>query len=505
MQTVQCPLCQKPFQTPETAAQVVCPHCQQTVQLRPAAPAQTWYVLRNQRQTGPFSLAQMQQMAQSDQVRASDLVWREGMADWRPARDMSELAGHLLVETAPAGPPPPRDGEPRRYRDDEPGRPYRQAPPGEGFWAHFGVNLLRGFTWNLDRITPSDAERRSLLEQGVDEPIMQKYLTWRRGVFLVVAIASSLSALIHFIGFFFVDRQGLSGFGILTQVMLLLAQFVLPSAAWLGCICWARYRLTHRLIVTSWTVAYLSPMLVAIFPLRWLVQLPPDEAQRRAAEGALGAVGLILGIAYFIALMPTVLSLIPGVLRAALRIKTLLPQSVLTGWFLLAGVPLYGLLLLVTFIMINQIAGNALLILGIVLFIGAPMTYLFGARLFIQPLTGEGQKKVVLLQIICTGVASFAALLLVIYLFTGTMFGQSLMGFSSATSVFRPWQLLQFYIEFIGRSLFTTTVVADLLLAMNFSLWFHLRRFDKTEESEAYDQTMTQLGKVLYPAAEERQ
>ena len=40
----------------------------------------------------------------------------------------------------------------------------------------------------------------------------------------------------------------------------------------------------------------------------------------------------------------------------------LLPQSIITGWFLIASVPFYGLLLFVTFVTINQFAGNALLV-----------------------------------------------------------------------------------------------------------------------------------------------
>jgi hypothetical protein len=208
--------------------------------------------------------------------------------------------------------------------------------------------------------------------------------------------------------------------------------------------------------------------------------------------------GLLGGLAYFVTFTPTVLSLIPGVLRSCTRVKALLPESIIAGWFLLAGVPLYALLLLVTFITINQLAGNALLILGVLLFMGAPLTFLFGANLFIRPLTEAREFwKIRIIQIIYSATAGLAVLLLIVYLFTGTFFGRTIMGFSSDRAFFLPWKLIQFYIEFMGRSLFTSTLFADLLLWMNFSVWHHLREFGQSDEAKKYDQLMGEFGELL--------
>ncbi|MFZ4764132.1 MAG: GYF domain-containing protein [Roseimicrobium sp.] len=45
-----------------------------------------YYVGSNGQQTGPYSVEQLTEMATAGQLRETDLVWREGMAGWEPAR-----------------------------------------------------------------------------------------------------------------------------------------------------------------------------------------------------------------------------------------------------------------------------------------------------------------------------------------------------------------------------------------------------------------------------------
>ena len=63
--------------------------------------------------------------------------------------------------------------------------------------------------------------------------------------------------------------------------------------------------------------------------------------------------------------------------------------------------------------------------------------------------------------------------------------------------MFLPWRLIQFYVEFVGRSLFTSTLVADLMLLMSHSVWHNLRRFAQTETAAQYDEMMEQVGTAL--------
>ncbi len=51
-----------------------------------------WYYSKNATQLGPVPLDELRAKLASGEVLGTDLVWREGMLDWRPASTMFELA-----------------------------------------------------------------------------------------------------------------------------------------------------------------------------------------------------------------------------------------------------------------------------------------------------------------------------------------------------------------------------------------------------------------------------
>lgn len=64
-----------------------------------------YYVGKNGQQTGPFTLEQVQAKYASGEISPTDLMWKEGTADWKAASAFSELA-------APAPAPSPTYGGP---------------------------------------------------------------------------------------------------------------------------------------------------------------------------------------------------------------------------------------------------------------------------------------------------------------------------------------------------------------------------------------------------------
>ncbi len=50
-----------------------------------------WYYAMNSQQQGPVSLEALQALFRSGQLNADTLVWREGMAEWAPARTVAAL------------------------------------------------------------------------------------------------------------------------------------------------------------------------------------------------------------------------------------------------------------------------------------------------------------------------------------------------------------------------------------------------------------------------------
>jgi predicted Zn finger-like uncharacterized protein len=68
-----------------------------------------WYAAIRDEQKGPFSLEQVEGYWKKGDIDAGSLVWRGGMADWIPLRDVKELKFLLDVaqeKKAPAPPPP---------------------------------------------------------------------------------------------------------------------------------------------------------------------------------------------------------------------------------------------------------------------------------------------------------------------------------------------------------------------------------------------------------------
>jgi|GEM_PF-3393686 len=64
-----------------------------------------WYYARNGEQFGPVSPAELKQLALSGQLRSYEPVWREGMSDWTPARNVKGLfTDDLMPEGADAPP-----------------------------------------------------------------------------------------------------------------------------------------------------------------------------------------------------------------------------------------------------------------------------------------------------------------------------------------------------------------------------------------------------------------
>jgi TM2 domain-containing membrane protein YozV len=102
---------------------------------------QEWYysVGGGERQ-GPISAAELKKLADAGNLKAGDLVWKEGMADWAPAKSIKGLFTNPAPTVAPAPaaepararprPDPEEDDRPRRRRDSDDDRDEDDRPSG---------------------------------------------------------------------------------------------------------------------------------------------------------------------------------------------------------------------------------------------------------------------------------------------------------------------------------------------------------------------------------------
>ena len=59
--------------------------------MAPQEPIQ-WYLARDGQQYGPLTDVEMQKFNELGHLKSTDLVWRKGFADWRPAGAVFEIA-----------------------------------------------------------------------------------------------------------------------------------------------------------------------------------------------------------------------------------------------------------------------------------------------------------------------------------------------------------------------------------------------------------------------------
>jgi uncharacterized RDD family membrane protein YckC len=73
-----------------------------------------WFVGKGGQKSGPFSSEQLKRMAQSGQISPEDLIWRQGLKDWIPARELKGLFSPRAGASGGPVPPGPPGGRQKR-------------------------------------------------------------------------------------------------------------------------------------------------------------------------------------------------------------------------------------------------------------------------------------------------------------------------------------------------------------------------------------------------------
>lgn len=77
-----------------------------------------WFYAKHGKQEGPVDLETLRSKLKGGEIIATDLVWREGMAEWTPAGEVAELtaaeaSSPAAPEAAGQAPPPPQQAPPQ--------------------------------------------------------------------------------------------------------------------------------------------------------------------------------------------------------------------------------------------------------------------------------------------------------------------------------------------------------------------------------------------------------
>ena len=178
-----------------------------------------WYYARDGAQLGPVSFDDLKAAAAGGQLRPDDLVWKEGTADWVPART---VAGLIAVAAAPPAPPSypvappvappvrPRAAEPRLPIHDSPLAAKGPPPTAKDIGELAKLFLQRTVNPNPATIAPTADEEQSLVQSGYD-PVVQKYAVWRRAVLWVAVVPTALAAFFRLLQVIVMEKDDLSG------------------------------------------------------------------------------------------------------------------------------------------------------------------------------------------------------------------------------------------------------------------------------------------------------
>ncbi len=97
-----------------------------------SAPPAEWYLARDGQQFGPLSEAELNKLVELGHLRADDLLWRDGLADWLTADSVLPALARPIEAPPPPpppqplAPPPPVSPEPPPYAAPQP--PPRMSP-----------------------------------------------------------------------------------------------------------------------------------------------------------------------------------------------------------------------------------------------------------------------------------------------------------------------------------------------------------------------------------------
>lgn len=275
------------------------------------------------------------------------------------------------------------------------------------------------------------------------------------------------------------DTEAFTGFGKLWLWLPPLGLALVPLGALTAITRWTEIRQTSQRLVSCWIASIAIPLLAAIVPLEFIIDLDAirasaggDEDVLELLEGEIFSARLLLAVGYAMTLLPIIISVPAGVLKGAVRVKTVFPAAVLPGWFLVAVAPFYSLFTVVVFVLIEQIVGNLLLVLGIGLLAFAPWLYVIHRKIYARSMS-NAEAAVELTKASKTGrwITLTGLACVVTFAFTAKAGQLDVVGTNDEEAVFTYLQIIRTAIEVFSRGLVTTVVFSLIFLSMVYAEW----------------------------------
>jgi hypothetical protein len=244
---------------------------------------------------------------------------------------------------------------------------------------HAGIFAKRILRSNFIDDKVSEPERQQLEQAGVQSPMAQIYLGWRRAllwfgaVFLALGLLAGAEESMEML-----DDEN----PILIKLILIIA-VATPIAAcfftFRAVLDWTKVNRTRSMVRLSWFFLFVVPILLALIPVSKLL-----GGEHFSSLGERQMFGIMWGTIMVLTIAPSLLGLFPAIIRSSLTIKTLIPESPMPGWVAAIVAPFYALFFLIFLVLSIQV-GEMMLSLGMLCFALAPLVILMQSGRLVQP------------------------------------------------------------------------------------------------------------------------
>ncbi len=234
-------------------------------------------------------------------------------------------------------------------------------------------------------------EERAALERAnmpVTSPVAQNYAAWRRAMLWFSGFGLTVAMAVNIVD------EVKSGFGsdnlpIVRVILigLLLVKIITPALLIHAALKWTDIRASRQAARRAVFLTFFGPLLIFLLPVTGLSS--PQELRNHGIQTAdqLMGISTIVGVSALLTLLPHFLGLFPGIIRACMTLRTLVPESPLPGTIIALILPLFAILLLIALALVAQ-AGRGILFLGVAGMLCLPVFLFWNIRLLLKPMDG---------------------------------------------------------------------------------------------------------------------
>ena len=452
-----------------------------------------YYILRPDRTPdGPFPVELLRAMLARGEITPQTHCCQAGATQWGTIAQL--IPAEPGAGAPPVPPPPPPISSAYGAVGPAPGVPAAATPAGAGFMGQFSKALAghgaeaaglaqvfarRILASNFTKEKAAEEEIAALKTASlpIEYPLGQNYAAWRRAVLWFSGVGLAVASLSQVVD----TVKGIFGEGtpFAVRIIIFLLFLFQAGAAFLalwGAWRWSEVRESRRAARFAYFCQLLGPLLLFAIPIRWLVSGNPQE---------LYAVGAGFALIAVVVLLPKIFGLFPGLMRACLTLRTMVPESPMPGWVCVIVAPLYSLFFAIVVIIAAQ-AGSFWLFLGFFILLLAPLFVVADAGNLCRP-AGEEEMNRTLAALRWRMFLASTTGIVIVLLACIPLFRQMSLSVIS---------IISFLSSLVGNVFLVTVVASDFLLGL-------MRRgFEQEEELRAsplhavLQERFAQLGNV---------